>query len=153
MSTLEARVRAMEDRLEIIDLIAGYGPAVDSGDEEAVARMWAQGGEYTFGAASSAATTLTGREVGALVDLPGHRSYMDRGCGHVLTTPRVSVDGDEATAFNHSLLVLHDGQRWVIERASSNRWELERINGRWQVRRRINALLDGAPEAFGLFNP
>jgi len=153
VSDLEARVRVLEDRLEIIDLIAGYGPSVDSGDDAAVAELWTEDGEYTFGAASRDATTLMGAEVGALVNLPGHRRYMGNGCGHVLTTPRVSIDGDEALAFNHSLLVLYDGQRWVIERASSNRWELERIEGRWRVRRRVNALLDGAPAAFGLFRP
>lgn len=151
MSDLEARVRALEDRLEIIDIIAAYGPAVDSGDGASVAQMWAEDGEYTFGAGGAGTTTLTGPDVGELVDLPGHRGYMTRGCGHVLTTPRVNVDGDEAVAVNHSLLVLHDGQRWVLERASSNRWELERIEGRWRVRRRINALLDGDPAAFGLF--
>lgn len=151
MSDLEARVRTLEDRLEIIDLIAGYGPAVDSGDETAVGHMWAQDGEYTFGAGSADGATLVGTEVGALVDLPGHRSYMSRGCGHVLTTPRVSIDGDRAVAVNHSLLVLHEGGRWVLERTSSNRWELERAEGRWQVRRRINALLDGDPAAFELF--
>lgn len=151
MSDLEARVQALEDRLEIIDLIAGYGPAVDRGDEESVARMWAEDGEYTFGAGSAGAMTLTGPEVGELVDLPGHQGYMVRGCGHVLTTPRLRIDGDEAVAVNHSLLVLHDGERWVLERASSNRWELERIEGRWRVRRRTNALLDGDPAAFGLF--
>lgn len=153
MSDLESRLRAVEDRLQIIDLIAGYGPAVDSGDEGAVDHMWTEGGEYTFGAGGPDETTLTGSQVGALVDLPGHREYMVRGCGHVLTTPRVRIDGDEAVAVNHSLLVLHDGQRWVLERASSNRWELERIEGRWRVRRRANALLDGDPAAFGLFAP
>lgn len=151
MNELEQRVRALEDRLEIIDLLAGYGPAVDSGDEAAVAHMWAEDGEYTYGAGSDAGATLKGSEVGALVDLPGHRNYMGRGCGHVLTTPRVRVNGDEALAVNHSLLVLHDGERWVLDRASANRWELERIEGRWQVRNRTNALLDGDPAAFGLF--
>lgn len=152
MNNLEERVRRLEDRLEIIDLIAGYGPAVDSGNEAEVAQMWATDGEYTFGATGDGGITLVGEQVAALVDLPGHRGYMARGCGHVLTTPRVWIDGDEATAVNHSLLMLHDGERWVVERVSSNNWELERREGRWRVRRRVNALLDGDPNAFALFN-
>lgn len=70
----------------------------------------------------------------------------------MVSTPRVWINDDKAIAVNHSLLVLHDGQRWVVERASSNRWELERVDGRWQVRCRENALLDSDPGAFELFN-
>lgn len=151
MRSLESRVQALEDRIEIVDLIAGYGPAVDSGDEERVGQMWVDDGEYTFGSTDSGGVTLSGSEIGELVNIPGHRQYMARGCGHVLTTPKIHLDGNSATAVNHSLLILKDGERWVVERASANRWELERRDGRWRVRNRVNALLEGDPAAFGLF--
>lgn len=151
VSSLEARVQGLEDRLAIIDLIASYGPAVDSGNSDGVAAIWAADGQYSFGVGDESGATLQGEQVPALVDIPGHQGYMQRGCGHILTSPRVRIHGDTAVATNHSLLVLHDGTRWVIERASANRWELERLEAGWRVRNRTNALLDGDPGAFGLF--
>ena len=40
-----------------------------------------------------------------------------------------------------------------LERVGANRWELERIDGTWQVIRRTNRLLDGTPEARCLLTP
>ena len=48
---------------------------------------------------------------------------------------------------------LKDGPHWRLERVSANRWELERIDGTWQVIRRTNRLLDGTPEARRLLTP
>jgi len=123
-----ARLQALEDRLEILDLIASYGPAADSADAEKIAEIWAEDGDYTFGVARGS-TTLAGAQVPALVDLPGHRDYLRQGCGHILTTPAIDLDGDRALATNHSLVVVKEGDRWVIDRASANRWELERTPG------------------------
>ncbi len=40
---LERRLQVLEDRAEIADLIARYGPAADSGDADAVAALWGTG--------------------------------------------------------------------------------------------------------------
>lgn len=53
---LIARVDGVERRLALYDLIASYGPAVDSGSAEATAALWNEGGSYDFGDA-----VLTGR--------------------------------------------------------------------------------------------
>ena len=50
-------------------------------------------------------------------------------------------------------MYLKDGAHWRLERVSANRWELERIDGTWQVIRRTNRLLDGTPEARRLLTP
>lgn len=151
VAELERRLTEVEDRLEIIELIARYGPAADSGSATGIAEIWAEDGEYTFGAGGDSAVTLTGEQVPALVELDSHRSYMAQGCAHVLTTPTVRIEGERAIAHNHSLVIVHEGGRWVVDRSSANRWELEKTDGRWRVRERRNALLDGTPEAFSLF--
>ena len=43
----------------------------------------------------------------------------------------------------HSNTFHQDGDRFVVARVSANRWELERVDGRWEIRRRVNRLLDG----------
>ena len=60
---------------------------------------------------------------------------------------------DVAVAVNHSRVYIRDGPHWRLERVGANRWELERIDGTWQVIRRTNRLLDGMPEARRLLTP
>src|SRR5246127_3095309 len=43
---LAARLRRLEDDRDIRQLIASYGPAVDAGDADAAARLWATDGIY-----------------------------------------------------------------------------------------------------------
>ena len=147
MSDLKARLRRVEDLLAIQDLITRYGPAVDARDRGAVAEIWDAGGEYRFDQ-----TTLRGDAVPALVDIDAHRGFVEHGCGHLLTPPRVRLDGDRATAVNHSMLVLRDGSHWRVERLAANRWEFARTAAGWRVRSRTNALLDGDPTAPRLFS-
>lgn len=145
---IERRLRALEDRAEIADLIARYGPAVDSGDGAAVAAMWTADGTYQFDD-----TVLDAEGVRALVDYPTHVEYMRRGCGHVISAPRIVLAGDTATAVTHSVVMIHDDERWVAERVSANLWELAREPAGWRVQRRRNRLLDGAVAARELLNP
>ena len=143
VAELTSRVRELEDRLAIYQLVASYGPAVDSESGPAVAALWSEDGVYDPGGVPA----YTGRaDVGALVDGPLHQRYLRSGCAHVLSLPVVRVDGDTAVAVNHSRVYLHETDHWRLERVSANRWELRRVDGRWQVVRRANRLLDGATE-------
>ena len=42
----ERRLAAAEDRLALWQIVAGYGPAVDSGSAEVTAQMWTEEGVY-----------------------------------------------------------------------------------------------------------
>lgn len=135
---LERRLQVLEDRAEIADLIARYGPAADSGDADAVAALWAPGGTYQFDD-----TVLEADDIRSLVSIPTHVEYMRRGCAHIVSAPRIEIDGDDAVAVTHSVVMLREGERWVGERVSANRWELRRAADGWRVQRRRNRLLDG----------
>jgi ketosteroid isomerase-like protein len=146
LERLEAHVRRLEDQVAIYQLLASYGPAVDSRSGEAAADLWAQDGRYDFGG-----PPLEGREhIGSLVDLDTHVGYVAAGCAHVISMPVVSVDGDCAVATGYSRVYLRSGDGWKVERASANRWELARTAAGWKVTNRINRPLDGAPDARGL---
>lgn len=146
MKTIEERLRALEDRAEIVDLIASYGPAADSGNGQAIENMWSADGTYGFDA-----TTLEHSELAGLVDFETHRDYMSSGCAHILTPPTVQIEGDKAVALNYSIVFIHREEPWVAERVSSNRWDLVRTEAGWRVAKRQNRLLNGNEKAWELF--
>ncbi|MET0822314.1 MAG: nuclear transport factor 2 family protein [Aeromicrobium sp.] len=135
------RVQALEDRLAIYQLLATYGPAVDSVQAEVVSGMWASDGTYE----PSGIAPFHGSEaVGQLVHQEPHQSYVSAGCAHVISLPHVTVDHDSAVATGHSRVYLHTDAGWQVERVSANRWELERGPDGWAVRRRLNHQLTGS---------
>lgn len=146
MKSIEERLQALEDRAEILDLIASYGPFADSGNGQAISRLWAEGGTYTFDA-----TTLQHQELAGLVEFDTHKDFMAAGCAHVGTAPSVAIKGDTAVATNHSLVFARRGEPWTAERVSANRWELLRTQQGWRVSSRENRLLTGSQWARELF--
>jgi hypothetical protein len=142
---LEARVRALEDRLSIYELLASYGPAVDTRDKARVDELWTSRGSYTFDD-----ITLSGPQVAELVDLDSHTAFIEAGCGHVLSMPTIELHGDSAVAVNYSVVFEHRQDEWVPARVSANRWELARGETGWRVTRRVNSLLNGSERARNL---
>jgi len=142
---LAARVRALEDQLEIMQLVAQYGPAVDSGSGAAAAALWTDDG--TFDAVPH--LRMRGRDdIAGMVHGDGHQSLIRGGCGHVLTVPHIVVDGDHATGRSHALNIRWDadtGRFWVA-RVSANTWRWIRTRHGWRIAERVNANLDGTPE-------
>ncbi len=144
-ASLESRVRAIEDREAIVDLIASYGPGADSGDGEAIAALWTEDGTYQFDD-----VIVERSEIAGILSLDSHRDYMQSGCAHILSPPRVQLDGDRAEAINHSIVLVKRGETWVAERVSANRWELGRTTAGWRVVKRTNRLLNGQASAQAL---
>ncbi|MBX3530199.1 MAG: nuclear transport factor 2 family protein [Rhizobiaceae bacterium] len=143
LAALERRLAELEDRMAILQLIASYGPAVDGLDREGVAALWAEDGSYDF-----SGTPLQGRDkVADLIDLDTHRAYVSAGSSHILSLPRVTVEGDRAVAVNYSQVFVKDGASWRADRTSANRWDLARTADGWRVTKRTNRLLDGSPGA------
>jgi hypothetical protein len=143
LAALEKRLRAAEDQLEIIRLVGSYAPAVDSGANHAAAALWTEDGVYDVGGLSRA----VGRgEIAARIDLNQDAAARDRGYGHLLTTPRITLDGDTAEAVNYSFAFTRKDRddRWELERASANHWRLTRTLDGWRVVERFNRLVDGA---------
>lgn len=141
---LVERLRALEDREAIRDLIARYGPLADSGQADAVAALFAEDGIYAVGGMGEAKGRAA---IAALIEGPVHQSLMADGCAHILTSPAIELAGDHATARCHSIVFRHEDGEWAPVRVAANRWELARGPEGWQVTRRDNALLDGSAAA------
>lgn len=145
VADLTARMRRLEDHLEITQLVAQYGPNVDSGAADATAELWTEDG--TFDAVGAMA--MRGHEeIAGMVEGEGHQGLIRNGCGHVLTVPHVVVDGDEAEGRSYALNIRWDpeAERFWVARVSANRWRWARTPDGWRITERVNANLDGTPE-------
>jgi hypothetical protein len=129
----------VSDVLDVMQVVAANGPAVDCGGGEAAAALFTEDGSYDV-----AGRRYEGRAaIAAMVHGEAHQGLLAEGVAHVMGLPRVTVDGDTAVAVNHTV-VLRGGAVW---RVAANRWELVRAPEGWRVRSRVNRLLDGSPEA------
>ncbi|MFJ2158594.1 nuclear transport factor 2 family protein [Streptomyces sp. NPDC087856] len=152
VEALAAKVRALEDQVEIAQLVAQYGPAVDSGSGEAAAALWTEDGVFD----AIPHLRMEGRDgIVGMVHGPGHQSVIHNGCGHVLTAPHVVVDGDHATGRSHALHLRWDaeaGRFWVFQ-VSANTWRWVRTSEGWRIAERVNANLDGTDRPRSMLAP
>lgn len=150
---LLARMRRLEDERDIARLIAAYGPAVDAGDADAAADLWASDGSYDVDG-----WRLDGRaDVHAMVRSSAHQSLVAKGCCHFLGPCVVTVDGDSAVAVCESVVLVRDGSdegpekgSYRVWRCTANHFTLQRVDGQWRIGARTSRILDGTPDAHAL---
>ncbi|MDT0203205.1 nuclear transport factor 2 family protein [Nocardioides sp. AE5] len=161
LAALESRLQELEDKQAIAEMIASYGPLVDSGAADEVAALWSEDGIYDVDE-----ITMTNREqVRSMVHSTGHQHWIKAGCAHFLGPAKVTITGDTAVAVCHSLMVVNQGGRFVgrrgeasadpeaaapefvVRRATAHHFELARSDQGWVTTRRTSRVLDGRPEA------
>ncbi|ORB73858.1 nuclear transport factor 2 family protein [Mycobacterium scrofulaceum] len=143
---LSARLRRLEDERDIARLIASYGPAVDAGDAEAAAGLWASDGSYDVDG-----WRMEGRAgVHAMVSSSAHQKLVAQGCCHFLGPCVVTVTGDSAVAVCESLVLVRDGEGYRVWRCAANHFVLSRIDGQWRIGARTTRVLDGNRDAHDL---
>ncbi|WP_430334117.1 nuclear transport factor 2 family protein [Rhodococcus sp. ACT016] len=97
--SLEDRLAAVEDTLAILQLEGAYAPAWDSGDAEAWADLFTEDGIFELAEVGAVpGTTILGRD--ALRQFCVEFTARTPGI-HLLNTPSIVLDGDEATARIH----------------------------------------------------
>lgn len=145
---LESRLRAVEDQLEIQNLLMTYGPLVDSATAEPAGALWVDGGGYNFTLPDGGTKRLAAPdEIAGMYGWPGHLELVNTGCAHMTATPKITVDGDDAQAVGYSVVILKEGDRWFLWRAAVNHWTLKRTADGWRIAERFNRALDGSPES------
>jgi hypothetical protein len=137
LETLVARLRVLEDREAIRDLIASYGPLAEDGIYEVVGFAQAQGHAA----------------IAALIEGDTHRALMADGCAHLLGPVTVEIANNTASARGHSVVFRHGPEGFAPYRVAANRWTLRRSADGWRVVHRRNALLDGSEAARILLIP
>jgi hypothetical protein len=155
--SLEDRLRTVEDKLAIYQLIASHPPAADTGTDSYYRDAFMRDGTVDLGGGKAA----NGNEaIAAVVKTDAHQAAIAGGLCHFTGLPRVVVDGDRATATSYLQVITPNrdavptevpghgaSSGFRIHRLGANRWELERTAEGWKVTRRTLRQLDGSPEA------
>ena len=157
-SRLEDRIRAVEDRLEIYNLIASHPPSADTGGSDHVAACWVEDGAFDRGESLS---SPRGRgALAAQVLSPAHQAAIERGLAHFTGLPHVAIDGDSAVVTSYLQILVPQTQGEPVEvpnhgssrgfrvhRMTANRWELVRTAQGWKFKHRTSRQLDGSEPA------
>jgi FAD/FMN-containing dehydrogenase len=146
---LEARVRRLEDEAAIARLVMSYGPAADAGLTSFAGQLWLEDGVYDWDAAGAPLHGSAG--VDEMLRGDGHQRLIGHGAAHFAGPLLIDVDGDRATALNYSLVMRREDNRYYLWRVSAVRWDVERVDARWRIRRRTNRLLDASGGGRRLF--
>ena len=143
-NSLERRLRAVEDRLEILDLIASHPPATDSALRSRAASFWRDDGVVDMGEGPKSYKAMM-----AILDSPGFEDAQAQGICHFSGLPQIELDGDKAVATSYIQILAADpkgepfslsahgtSKGFRVLRLSANRWELERTRQGWRIKSR-----------------
>ncbi len=146
--SVEDRLRALEDRQAIYQVVCGYGYAVDGLNAAAVGTCYVDDGVYAVGDIGA----FQGRAaIEAITRDPGHLGLVAAGCAHMSSLPYVVIDGNRAIATCHTMVNMHGDNGFFIGRLSASRIELARqADGAWKIVHRQNYMLNGDPSGSNL---
>ncbi len=157
-ASLEARLRDIEDRLEIYNLIASHPPSADTGADYYTSAVFTEDGVFDRG--ESLAGAVGSEAIGAITQTPAHQQAIQGGLAHFAGLPHVELDGDAAYVTSYLQLIHPDAEGaerelpnhgvstgYRIHRVLANRWELARAPGGWKIKSRKLRPLDGTAPA------
>jgi hypothetical protein len=104
--TLEERIRLIEDRLAIYNLIASHPPSADTGAGEYVASVWTEEGVFDRGAEFPRPTGRAAIAGGS--SSAEHHRAIEQGIAHFAGLPYVRVEGDTAFAISYLQILVPD---------------------------------------------
>src|SRR5262249_55681380 len=156
--TLELRIRAIEDRLEIYNLLAGHPPSADTGNTAYAEAVFTADAVFDRGPDLSGA--VGNKAIGANLQSAGHQAAISGGLAHFTSLPHVTINGDTAVVVSYLQILTprksgetvevpnHGGSRgYHIHRVVTNRWDLVRTPAGWKIKRRTLRLVDGSEPA------
>ena len=144
LDELRARVRVLEDREEIRQLLQEYRRTLDARDMRAYSALFAAEGSWS--GESGSATGPDGIHDMLVAVLPDNPPAPGATLWHWISDPTIVVDGDRATA---SSLWMHvrrgDDDRPLLPTLGGYDDELIREDGRWRfLRRSVSPLVPAA---------
>jgi len=143
-ASIEARLQHVEDELAIRRILVDYAAFLDSRDYDGYAALFATNGEWIGGGGSH-----KGRAAirAMLANVLGPAGAANRANFHLITNPRVTIEGDKAHATSRYLFVMRgaDG-RPQPSLAGIYTDDLMRVDGQWLIQRRVADDIMPTPE-------
>ena len=143
LEQLERRVQELEDERAIYELMASYGPAVDSDSRAEAAQLWVSDGVYDVDVGEWRGQA----EIAAMLGGDYHQSSLAAGCSHQVSVSKLTVDDNTAVATGYMQLIVCSGETFELRRQTVQRWELVRTAAGWRIAHRTGRLIDGGPAA------
>lgn len=142
--TVEQRLQAIEDRLEILNLIAAHPLGADSASHEFAEAYWAANGTVDSAGQSKGYETMIG-----VLNTPGFAEAQRQGICHFSSVPHITIDGDRAIVNSYLQILAADpdgkpfelsahgtSKGFRVLRLSVSRWELVRTPKGWRIKSR-----------------
>jgi hypothetical protein len=158
--TIEDRIRAIEDRLAIYNLIASHPPSADTGAQSYIRSIFADDAVLDLGGTKTASGNDT---ISEMSQRPAHQEAIRGGLAHFAGLPHVELDGDCAVVTSYLQIISPDAlaepvevpahgvsKGYRIHRVGANRWELVRARDGWKIKRRTFRSLDGSNDALDI---
>ena len=158
--TIEDRIRAIEDRLEIYNLIASHPPSADTAAHAHIRAIFVEDAVLDLGGTKTASGN---QAISEMPQRPEHHQAIKGGLAHFAGLPHVTIDGGRAVVTSYlQILASHPtadeievpahgkSKGYRIHRVGANRWELERTPQGWKIRRRTYRTLDGSEPALDI---
>jgi SnoaL-like domain len=154
--SIEERLRMVEDRLEIYNLIASHPPSADTGGSDHISASWADDGVFDRGEDATRGRSAIAEQVLS----PAHQAAIAGGIAHFTGLPHVAISGDTAIVTSYLQVIVPQTQGdpvavpnhgsskgFRIHRVTANRWELLRTPQGWKIKQRTLRQLDGSEPA------
>ncbi|ASK33277.1 hypothetical protein CEK62_02175 [Alcanivorax sp. N3-2A] len=154
---LAQRLRVVEDKLAIHELIASHPPSADTGAAGYTRSVYRESGVFDRGPTLDGARGA--EQIAAFIQRPEHGEAIRGGLAHFTGLPLIDLRGDAAVVTSYLMIVHldHEGEPrdvpnhgvstgYRIHRAVVNRWELERHDGQWMINKRTLLPVDGSEE-------
>ncbi|EOV3157496.1 nuclear transport factor 2 family protein (plasmid) [Enterobacter ludwigii] len=154
-TSIEKRLRVIEDKLAIYELIASHPPSADTGLAEYTASVYLENGVFDRGPVLDGAHGV--KAIAEFIQRPQHEEAIRGGLAHFTGLPLIDLRGDHAIVTTYLMIIHldHEGaprelanhgtsNGYRIHRVVANRWMLERQNGRWKVAKRTLLPIDGS---------
>jgi hypothetical protein len=142
--TVEQRLQAIEDRLEILNLVAAHPPGADSASHDFAESFWTEDGTVNTAGEAKPYEAMIG-----VLNTPGFAEAQRQGICHFAGLPHITIDGDRAVATSYLQILAADpdgkpfelsahgtSKGYRVLRASINRWELVRTPQGWRIKNR-----------------
>ena len=159
-TALEQRLRLIEDKLAILNLIASHPLGADTGAAPHVQSMWVEHGVIDLANGKEATGNVA---IAGMVAAPGHQAAIAGGLAHFAGLPHIELTGDTAIVTSYLQILApqpagdpvevpnHGTTRgFRVHRVGVNRWELVRTAAGWKIKRRTLRPLDGSEPARAL---